>query len=150
MLQISPVLPSVRSPQHDLIPVPSHHVIWLLLIRTCFVSSAPTEPSLPLARLTLSHGTFCQHSPYIFACFFWVSRSPASWSLMSTSSSSKLVSLDILVLSTLLNSNSAGLFPVVDWDVDLYARRNLFNSSLQFFPYTWASLIAFLASPLHH
>ena len=59
------------------------------------------------------------------------------------SSSSKPDRSGILVFSTLLNSNSAGLFPVVESGMDLYAIKNLFNSSLQFFPSLWAALIAF-------
>ena len=43
---------------------PSH-----MMTTTCFVSSVPTAPNLPLARLALSHGTFCQHNPCLLASF---------------------------------------------------------------------------------
>ena len=75
---------------------PSH-----MMTITSFVYSAPTEPSLPPARLALSHRTFRQHNPCLLASIGFHGLCP---------------------LFTYV-------FPVVEWAVDLYASRNLFKVS---------------------
>ena len=143
MLKVAFVLYTLWWLQHHFVPISRHHLIWFLLIARWQLIFLLL---LKQNTVSFSHISVSGMEPLVnIVLVKLLSLSvPIMDSLVaSTSSSSTLTSSGILVVSYLLNSDSAGLFPVVACGMDLYSKRSFFSSSLQFSPSAWAALMDF-------